>query len=653
MNPRRPGGGGNNRPKPSGGSPRLADMPILENWEVLPDGRVKGAVYGRKGFTEGQEITTGAVVKRTTTEVTTNSGSRYRLGKPKLTAPSIDDKNDGYNRGGVKPKAPQAKPKWQGVVDDFDDDDDALVPIDDDLNLPDVNRRGGGRGGGGGGFGAEEKPKILKQAPGRDEDNGGFNSTLKQFQQDIYVGDRVRVRNNNHIRQGQQRRGSLNNNLKEGTVMYVGPCAFASGREMVGVKMDEKPMGGGHDGKEQGERHFRCDAGLGCYVLKADVDLINKGERNIQSEEEPFVLEDALSKLVGIESVKQHLISLRNRLEVARRRAAFGVMDNKPLHTVFCGSKGMDFRSVAYVFAGLIKSLGAVKTDDMFEATRKDLVGGNTEKTNELVAATLKKAKGGVLFIPDASSYADKSDHYGQLALNLVISHFESEADQVAEFAAASAKERAKAAARGGKPPPVKEGPETSVLVISTQRANLPTIYSAAPSLPSIEGSQLDFMDYTLEEMAELTKLSTEERGFCLHKDLSTTKLIELLRSPISKCPADRGGKILVDRLVEDAINRQTDRVHLSNTRSKDSLLSLSEHDFTEADAAMSGESIEGVLAKLDQVIGLAGVKKHVRSLVAQLQLAQKKKIAGIAGAKVNATMHMVFSGNPGFYMTI
>jgi hypothetical protein len=30
-----------------------------------------------QGFTEGQEITTGAVVKRTSTEVTTNSGSRY------------------------------------------------------------------------------------------------------------------------------------------------------------------------------------------------------------------------------------------------------------------------------------------------------------------------------------------------------------------------------------------------------------------------------------------------------------------------------------------------------------------------------------------------------------------------------------------------
>jgi hypothetical protein len=78
-------------------------------------------------------------------------------------------------------------------------------------------------------------------------------------------------------------------------------------------------------------------------------------------------LEEALSRLVGIEAVKSHLISLRNRLEVARRRAAFGVMDNKPLNTILCGSKGMDFKSVAYIFAGLVKSLGVTKTDDMFE----------------------------------------------------------------------------------------------------------------------------------------------------------------------------------------------------------------------------------------------------------------------------------------------
>lgn len=191
--------------------------------------------------------------------------------------------------------------------------------------------------------------------------------------------------------------------------------------------------------------------------------------------------------------------------------------------------------------------------------------------------------------------------------------------------------------------------PSYLTYILSLYLYAYPTIYTCIyKALPSIEGSQLEFMDYALEEMAELTKLSAEERGFTLHKDLTPTKLAELLRGPVSKCVPDRGGKILVDRMVDDAINRQTDRVHLSGTRSKDSLLSLAEADFMEAEAAMSGESIENVLAKLDNVIGLAGVKKHVRSLVAQLQLAQKKKLAGIAGAKVNATMHMVFSGNPG-----
>lgn len=80
-------------------------------------------------------------------------------------------------------------------------------------------------------------------------------------------------------------------------------------------------------------------------------------------------------------------------------------------------------------------------------------------------------------------------------------------------------------------------------------------------------------------------------------------------------------------------------------------MLSLAESDFTEAESAMNGESIDSVLSKLDNVIGLAGVKKHVKSLVAQLQLVEKKKLAGVAGAKVNATMHMIFSGNPGVYL--
>ena len=64
-----------------------------------------------------------------------------------------------------------------------------------------------------------------------------------------YVGDRVRVRNNNHLagRGGANgRRGSLDNGRggggggAEGLVMYIGPTAFGGGRPMVGLRMDDR-----------------------------------------------------------------------------------------------------------------------------------------------------------------------------------------------------------------------------------------------------------------------------------------------------------------------------------------------------------------------------------------------------------------------------
>ena len=46
---------------------------------------------------------------------------------------------------------------------------------------------------------------------------------------------------------------------------------FAGGRRVVGVRLDKKyngqgPNGGACDGKEQGERYFRCDAGFDAFV---------------------------------------------------------------------------------------------------------------------------------------------------------------------------------------------------------------------------------------------------------------------------------------------------------------------------------------------------------------------------------------------------
>jgi len=53
------------------------------------------------------------------------------------------------------------------------------------------------------------------------------------------------------------------------------------------------------------------------------------------------------------------------------------------------------------------------------------------------------------------------------------------------------------------------------------------------------------------------------------------------------------------------------------------------------------------VLAKLDAIIGLASVKVYARQLVAELQMRQQRIEAGLPAA-ADASLHMIFSGNPG-----
>ena len=52
-------------------------------------------------------------------------------------------------------------------------------------------------------------------------------------------------------------------------------------------------------------------------------------------------------------------------------------------------------------------------------------------------------------------------------------------------------------------------------------------------------------------------------------------------------------------------------------------------------------------LEQLDKVIGLAGVKKFVRSLQAQLLLDEQRRQSGLPSLSSGA-LHMIFAGNPG-----
>ena len=71
-------------PAPPRGEPLLPDdTPIICGFEWNADGTLSGRVYGKRGFRDGEAITTSAVApaQRHATYVITESGSAYLLGE--------------------------------------------------------------------------------------------------------------------------------------------------------------------------------------------------------------------------------------------------------------------------------------------------------------------------------------------------------------------------------------------------------------------------------------------------------------------------------------------------------------------------------------------------------------------------------------------
>ena len=103
----------------------------------------------------------------------------------------------------------------------------------------------------------------------------------------------------------------------------------------------------------------------------------------------------------------------------------------------------------------------------------------------------------------------------------------------------------------------------------------------------------------------------------------------------------------MVRNMVEAAVARQTNRVFSLGTISKGGLTTLLEEDFCDPVDEGGVTSQAQVLEKLDSIVGMHNVKVFVKQLMAQLQLRNDRKEAGLP-VPADSSLHMLFLGNPG-----
>ena len=196
-------------------------------------------------------------------------------------------------------------------------------------------------------------------------------------------------------------------------------------------------------------------------------------------------------ELVGLVPVKSRIREISALLLIDKLRKNLGIASSNPgLHMSFTGSPGTGKTVVGLKMSDILYKLGYIKKGHLLTVTRDDLVGQYIGHTAPKTKEVLKKAMGGVLFI-DEAYYLYKPDNdrdYGSEAIEILLQVMENQREDL-------------------------------VVILAGYKEPMDKFYESNPGLSSRIANHIDFPDYTVDELVQISKLMLQDQQYQLTTD--------------------------------------------------------------------------------------------------------------------------------------
>ncbi len=253
-------------------------------------------------------------------------------------------------------------------------------------------------------------------------------------------------------------------------------------------------------------------------ITKDDICILEDG---LKDERVPGTAQRELEDMIGLCKVKEIIQKAVANYKVKKLCMSKGILKDKAsLHMVFTGNPGSAKTTVARLFSEIMKDEKILSTGTFVEVGRADLVGDHVGATAPLVKRKFKEAQGGVLFIDEAYSLCDSYENgFGDEAINTIVQEMENHRDNV-------------------------------IVIFAGYPAQMKQFLDRNPGLLSRIAFQVDFEDYTVTELCEITKLMLSRKQMSI-----TDEAMEKLRMHYENAIGsdDFGNGRFVRKMIEEA----------------------------------------------------------------------------------------------------
>lgn len=336
---------------------------------------------------------------------------------------------------------------------------------------------------------------------------------------------------------------------------------------------------------------------------------------------EKKTIEERISVLVGLESIKERVYELSAWLTLQqRRRTAHSDQYEAPmLHLVFTGNPGTGKTTVARLIGEIFHDLGLLQKGHLVEVKASDLVaeyvGGTAVKTN----AAVDRAMDGVLFIDEAYTLteADRGG-FGQEAVDTLLKRMEDDRERL-------------------------------VIIVAGYPDKMDRFLQSNPGLPRRfpRENQFDFPDYSPQELWKILEQMLINREILFDPPIAQT-LQELIEALYASRDSAFGNAGEMRNLAEALDRRRAYRIVKKNLPDDATLAGEDIPEKYRSFLPVEILDIQDVLAELNDLVGVAPIKEYVHGLANRLRLDAARRQQNPDLNLASPLQHLVFTGSPG-----